>query len=359
MTLVYDDIWRVRIRCGIEIGAGFAVTDRLILTCAHIVRSANDEKGKIQIELPAITTKPLMGSIEHYDRHWIDKHWEDVAVIAVSGELELTPAPLGPLSPRFTSGTLLEVFGFPGRYAAQGDRGQRTQVQVIGKDETTESLQVNGVSDHDGRIAEGYSGSAAVDIRSGRVVGMVTNADMSATDRIAWVIPLSTIAKSWNPLHYLVPTEFTVDPEVIRAIQDFNYGMYSDTLSRLNRLINQYPDEPDMYYYRALSGLAGIRPGIYTRDMIRAVEKLLRYAWTLGSPSSSVSHIAALWALVREDYYILRGLPDDGMPGVDKLQTVARGISYKHARELCEHVPAHGCLTWNYLNHWFPRKDKR
>ncbi|MGH3767027.1 MAG: S1 family peptidase [Pseudonocardiaceae bacterium] len=278
MTPDSDDLWRVRVRCGERVGAGFAVAGGFVLTCAHVVMDRADPV----VELPS-TKERWTGQIAFYDKTWheAEKPWADVAVIALPNNGVLSPAPLGPLAPQPQRGTRLEVFGFPSNYARQDDRGQRTQVQVVGMDEFGKSLQVNGSSEHDGKVIEGYSGSAATDVRSGRVVGMVTQADLDPTARISWIIPLVTISESWPSLRDHLPNAFDVDREVHRAIRDLHNSRYTEALTRLNGLIDLYPTEVDMYYYRALAGLAGIRPGRYSLDMILAVEQLLQHAWNL------------------------------------------------------------------------------
>ncbi|MGH3547632.1 MAG: S1 family peptidase [Pseudonocardiaceae bacterium] len=345
MTPYSDDLWRVRIRCGESVGAGFAVAGGFVLTCAHVVEDGTDP----MVELPS-TRERWSGRIVFYDKTWHEskKPWADVAVIALPNDGTLSPAPLGPLDPQPQRGARLEVFGFPANYAGQEDRGQRTQVQVVGMDEFGKSLQVNGSSEHDGRVIDGYSGSAATDVRSGRVVGMVTQADRDPTARISWVIPLATISESWPALGNRLPTAFEVDPDVISAIDDLDCRRYREALNRLNGLINLYRAEADMYYYRALAGLDGTRPGHYSIDMILAVEQLLWHAWKLAQPTKR-AHIGALWALVREDYYLMRGLKQSS-PDLAELRHVARGLSDQHSDELWSHVPAYECRTWRELN---------
>lgn len=345
-----DDVWRVRVRCGDSVGAGFVVAGGLVLTCAHVVKNQTDP----MVELPG-RAEQWTGQIVFRDDTWHEarKPWADVAVIAVPDGVALSPAPLGPLAPQPQRGALLEVFGFPPNYARQEDRGQRTQVQVVGPDEFGKSLQVNGLTGYDGKIIEGYSGSAATDVRSRRVVGMVTQADLDVTTRIAWVIPLVRIHESWPDLCDLLPNAFAVDPEVVRAIQDLDYGRYAEALTRLNGLIDLYPTETDMYYYRALAGLAGVRPGRYSMDMILAVEELLRYAWNLAQPTAMrPPHVGALWALVREDYYVIRGFRETA-PLLAELRHAAHGLSDQHSCELLRHVPAYECPTWRGLNNRF------
>ncbi len=203
MTPCSDDLWRVRVRCGERVGVGFVVASGFVLTCAHVVEDRTDPI----VELPS-TKDHWKGQIYFYDKTWHEaqKPWADVAVVALPDGVALSPAPLGPLAPQPQQKTLLEVFGFPPNYANKdGDRGQRTQVRVTGMDEFGKSLQVDGSGEHDGKITGGYSGSAATDVRSGRVVGMVTQADQDPTAKIAWVIPLATISESWSDLRDLLP----------------------------------------------------------------------------------------------------------------------------------------------------------
>jgi Trypsin-like peptidase domain len=335
-----DVAWRLLVRCGEEVGAGFVVAGGFALTCAHVVNN----QTRCTVTLPAGGDAIECG-VEPVDGTWdfATKPWSDIAVITLPPGLKVAPAPLGPVRPKPSRGALLDVFGFPSAYEG---RGQRTQVHVVGDDEFGKSLQVNGLVGYDGRVAPGYSGSAAVDVNSGRVVGMVTAADRDPSVRIAWVIPLETVAELWHPLADMMPHALSVDPDFMQACQDLNYRRYGDALSRLNKLASVYPDEADIYFYQVLAGLAGTRPGRYAIDAIEAIEQRLRWAWKLASGSAQ---IGAVWAVLKEDYYIMRGFSDHSSPSLDELKSAAANIKPDYARLVTWHIPAPECPTWKFL----------
>ncbi|HEY2673073.1 MAG TPA: serine protease [Rugosimonospora sp.] len=402
--------WRLRIRDvradgapGEVLGAGFVVAEGIGMTCAHVVGGMEE----CWIEAPDTPGETHRCAVRTIDPEWtlLASHPStDIALITVPRHLPL--APLGPRE-RPRVGGELDALGYPARYASAGDRGQRTHVHVVGADETGTLLQVDGLQGFDGQIQPGYSGGPAVDLASGRVVGMVVSSDRlsaptppvppgapSETDesgrptadprvraaaaaearrraeardryerqrreyarvaadqpallKIAWIIPLETLADRWSPLTDLLPRGITVDPEFVGAVNDLSHHAYARALGRLNALVTLYPDEPDMYYYRALAGLSGQRPGGYAAPMVEAVERLLGEALRRNATAPD-AHLRSLWALVQEDYYVIRGIPVD-LGNLQSLQSAADRIEPRHADEILRHVPAVECPTWQRL----------
>jgi hypothetical protein len=233
-------------------------------------------------------------------------------------------------------GTELEVVGYPESYA--GDE-QVARVRVMSAP-IRGQIQVDGFPGH-ARIVVNYSGGAALDARSGRVVGMVVEYDLDPSSVIAWIIPLSSIAEIWEPLEELLPTRISVDPDFRRAISDLELCSYQEALRRLNDIYKYYPRDADVSYYRALAALNGRRPGGYAGTLIESIVRLLEHGLSL---NPGAAHIKALLALVDEDYYQLRGLKRRVPPTRD-----ITFISPVHAREIIRHVRAEQCPTWILL----------
>ncbi len=404
---------RVRVPPGFDgegtvLGAGFVVDRGVGITCAHVI----DGLDCCWVDVPGVPGMRYECRVRKVDPDWLPSsdRWLDIAEITLPEELP--SAPLGSAEPPPT-GAVLDALGFPERYGRDDDQGQRTQVWVVGGDGTGKLVQVDGLLGAHGQIQPGYSGGAVMDLKSNRVVGMVVSNDQlrplpappgqepvsspqadpraglpphlakgpgmapgrwqetraseeargkftlanqayerhlkSQPDllRIAWIIPLSTIAEVWSPLARLLPRSIQVDPEFRRAVTELEFGSYPQAFQRLNALVTVYPYEPDLHYYRVLAGLGGVRPGAYTLPMIEAVEKLLEGALRL---DSKAAHVQVVWALVKEDYYVLRGIPG-GDYGLDRLRSAVAGIEDKYADEILRHVPADGCLTyWNLRN---------
>ena len=201
-------------------------------------------------------------------------------------------------------------------------------------------LQVGSLNEYP-PIAQGYSGGAAVDVGSGRVVGMI--AQVVDAHRVAWMIPLATIASRWPPLREYLPKGLQADQEFRRAYDELRHAHYADALYRFGEVSKSYPCEADIYYYRVLAALGGRRPGGYQGAVIQQMEQMLDYALLL-QPNSP--HVQALLRLVEEDYYGLRGLKPRKIRSYFDIEE----ISPVHAREIADHVAAHECRTWQFLS---------
>jgi hypothetical protein len=336
--------WRLRLRQigddgepGTVLGTGFAVTDHAALTCAHVVREATEcwvesLDGSVKAQRCKIQSKPE--AIDMTDGT------SDVAVISIPNPV--IAAPLASSEPP-ASGTEIEVVGYIDRYLSL-ERTQSTRCSILGG--SIKGLIQVAIVDGHPPIAEGYSGGAAVDIHSGRVVGMVAQAEPD--HRIAWIISLAAIATHWPEFADYLPKGLLGDPEFRRACDEFRYGHYEDALRRFGEVAKVYPYEADIYYYRVLAALNGQRPGGYQGSVIEKIEQLLDYALQL---KPDAPHIQALLALVEEDYYGLRGL----RPRINREFPNVREISPMRAWEIVANVKANECTTWRYLNQYLNR----
>jgi len=330
-----DSLWRLRIRDldaegkpGPVSGAGFAVTSKFAVTCAHLEFDTEcwvDVLEWQQSGQRCSVTRP------HGDPG-DDIKSTDIAIISLARPFQATP--LGPRTPP-VRGTELEIVGFPFGYP---DLPERTRVRVTGT-VTSGLIQVDAVPGHS-PVVGGYSGSAAMEVRSGRVVGMMVGAATINTS--AWLIPLAEIAKSYPQLDLLLPERLGVDPEFRRAVDDLNQGAYAYALNRLNSIRGNYPGEPDIAYYRVLAVLQGRRPGALSRSAVDEILALL--AQTL-SISPRAVHVAALLALTWEDFYFLRGLEDNRYD-----LRVPADMAPWRAAEIVKHVYAPECMMWRDLN---------
>ena len=331
--------WRLRLRevnddggFGDILGTGFVVTDYAALTCAHVVEDVTEcwvesLDGSAKAQRCDIQLKPA--TVDMADGA------SDIAVINLRDVV--TAAPLGRYEPP-ASGTEIETVGYIERYLDWG-RTQVTRGQTLG-DDVEGLIQVRILEGHPA-VVPGYSGSAAVDVHSGRVVGMVVQAEPA--HRIAWIIPLAAIAGRWPPLAEHLPRGLLGDQEFRLACDELRHGHYDDALRGLGEVAKSFPYEPDVYYYRVLAALRGQRPGGYQGAVIEKMEQLLDYALGL---RPDAAHVQALLALVEEDYYRLRGL----RPRVHRDFSNITEISMAHAWEILMHVTARECDIWRYLD---------
>lgn len=98
-----DAAWHTRIRCGNEVGAGFLVSPRQVLTCAHVV--AASETSPVSVSFP---NRADLGEVTaevtvHGGWRGGDTDPGDLAVLELEREVPLTPAVFAPPAPSAVS----------------------------------------------------------------------------------------------------------------------------------------------------------------------------------------------------------------------------------------------------------------
>ncbi|WP_055702945.1 MULTISPECIES: VMAP-C domain-containing protein [Streptomyces] len=196
--------WHARIECGREVGAGFLVSERRLLTCAHVVRDSGD--AAVGVSFPHhkdIGTVPARVRVHGgWDGRGDDSG--DLAVLELDRAVPIAPARFaapddayGEPRPR------LLAYGFPRGY----DEGtlaeyRSTADQLI----AGEWIQLEAWNAHGQVLAPGFSGAAVTRADSGRVVGMVAAAAGASGVRNGRMLPLSVMARYWPRLGELIPT---------------------------------------------------------------------------------------------------------------------------------------------------------
>lgn len=186
-------------------GTGFLISDRRILTCAHVIKDALDrdvddspaEGDQVQFDFPLLG---LIGS--HRNKlsgkacFWLSPDGEDLAVIEILGELpaEARPAPLLDVAVEELAGHDFDTYGFS---AELTEGGGWAGGEIVGKTGTG-LVQLKRKSVTDYFIKEGFSGGAIWDKTLNGVVGMST-AYLDASDSsTAYMMPTSTLLSGWR-----------------------------------------------------------------------------------------------------------------------------------------------------------------
>src|SRR5258706_5570086 len=108
MNSFEDSILRV-LKGDTVVGAAFLVSDRLVATCAHVVKSAGAEVGG-KISLRLSDGKNIDAVVEH--DFWRDPNAEDISILRLLEPLEnIQFIILG--SSASTKGHSFSTFGFP------------------------------------------------------------------------------------------------------------------------------------------------------------------------------------------------------------------------------------------------------
>ncbi len=197
--------WQVRVRdeAGRIAGAAVLISNRHLLTCAHVVdrdaaisgRNAPDH-GAVEVDFP---DKPGLGRLNARVKGgaWfpVGEHGDgDVAVLELDSDIDgVRPARLG--LPESYMDQHVRVLGYPdnlpfGVWADARSRGRNGPRWV----------QLDAVAVTGQRIEGGFSGAGVVDSGSGDVVGIVVTELTNPVAKVAWMLPMDTIARLWLPL---------------------------------------------------------------------------------------------------------------------------------------------------------------
>ncbi|WP_405653423.1 trypsin-like peptidase domain-containing protein [Streptomyces sp. RK9] len=195
--------WHARVECGRETGAGFLVSERHVLTCAHVVRDSGAAGVTVSFphrgELGAVPA--VVGAHGGWSGH--DDHSGDLAVLELDRPVPIPPAGFAVpddayLEPR----PRLVAYGFPRGYAEGTIAEYRaTAAQLI----ADEWVQLEAWSAHGQPLAPGFSGAAVTLADSGLVVGMVSAVAGAAGVRNGRMLPAPVMARYWPRLAELIP----------------------------------------------------------------------------------------------------------------------------------------------------------
>ncbi|MFD0416785.1 trypsin-like peptidase domain-containing protein [Streptomyces sp. NPDC127108] len=195
--------WHARVQCGRETGAGFLVSERHVLTCAHVVRDSAAAGVAVSFphrrELGAVPA--VVGAHGGWSGH--DDHSGDLAVLELDRAVPIPPAGFAApddayLEPR----PRLVAYGFPRGYAEGTIAEYRaTAAQLI----ADEWVQLEAWSAHGQPLAPGFSGAAVTLADSGLVVGMVSAVAGAAGVRNGRMLPAPVMARYWPRLAELIP----------------------------------------------------------------------------------------------------------------------------------------------------------
>ncbi|WP_369237140.1 trypsin-like peptidase domain-containing protein [Streptomyces sp. R21] len=198
--------WHARISCGRETGAGFLVTDRHILTCAHVVARSRTDDVTVSFGVPFADGKRDLRAqvVAHGGWDGRDTDPGDVAVLELDHPVPLKPAEFATPSDAYGDPPRrLLAYGFPKRY----DEGTLAEYRATGDQLIAgEWVQLEAWAAHGQPLVPGFSGAAVTLAESGRVVGMVSAAARSPEIRNGRMLPAHVMARYWPRLGELIPT---------------------------------------------------------------------------------------------------------------------------------------------------------
>jgi S1-C subfamily serine protease len=226
---------------GSVIGAGFLVSDRHLLTCAHVVADALGIDSNIS-EMPTKTIEldfPLLSTGQKVTAKVVfwkpinsGKMGEDIAVLEI-GPLTL---PKGLQAARLVTGD--EMWGHPFRiFGFPQDRDDGIWANgVLKESQASGWLQMENITAQGVRIEHGFSGSPVWDETLDGVVGIAVTAD-SDPDGLqdAYLIPSTILGQAWTELRIEKETQ-----HLDSAISISRKGRIDGVEKHLNALVKDF-----------------------------------------------------------------------------------------------------------------------
>lgn len=195
--------WHARISCGRDTGAGFLVTERHVLTCAHVVARGGTDPVSVSF---AHGGGEAVGArvVAHGGWDGRDTDGGDLAVLELDRAVDLKPAEFA--APDEAYGhppRKLLAYGFPKHY----DEGTLAEYRATADQLIAgEWVQLEAWAGHGQPLVPGFSGAAVTLADSGRVVGMVASAARDPGIRNGRMLPANIMARYWPRLGDLIPT---------------------------------------------------------------------------------------------------------------------------------------------------------
>ncbi|MEU1510802.1 trypsin-like peptidase domain-containing protein [Streptomyces sp. NPDC005811] len=201
--------WHARIEtAGRVAGAGFLITPRKVLTCAHVVGGAGAADG-LTVTFTERPGFPAVPARVVADGGWGGGPTDlgDLAVLELAHEVPIAPAALAPVDAahgqRADRPRKLVVYGFPVGF----DEGTLAEYRVTAAQLLNrEWIQLEAWQPGGQPLAPGFSGAAVALADTGEVVGMVTAAAGAQDVRNGRMMPTEVLARYWPGLEGLVPT---------------------------------------------------------------------------------------------------------------------------------------------------------
>ncbi|NEQ21427.1 MAG: TIR domain-containing protein [Microcoleus sp. SIO2G3] len=242
-----SSVIRIYSNSGKVVGAGFLVSQKRILTCAHVVadalglprKTAEMPDAEISLDFPIVAAKQLFKARVVFWRPVNpDEFAEDIAGL----ELESSPPEAAQPARLITSDDLwrhpFQVLGFPA--------GQPNGVWADGELRAGLAngwVQLEGVKETGYRLEPGFSGAPIWDETLQGVAGMAVAAEINRPDaKAAFMIPSKVLCAAWSELSEQVPSletlqqkESTVEPASTTARVFISYRSQDPDLTIAQR----------------------------------------------------------------------------------------------------------------------------
>jgi S1-C subfamily serine protease len=222
-----SSIVRFRKSNGAVVGAGFLVSEKHIVTCAHVVADAlgiardtqNRPTEDVYLDFPLVdsetqlTARVVFWSPVPPKGSTSVKGKEDIAGLELKSSVPEGVQPVGlvrVVTEEDLRGNPFHTFGFPSGH----DDGLEATGVLRGR-QSTGWVQLEDVKQTGVRLEPGFSGAPVWDEKLNGVVGMAVAADQKRPEaKVAFMIPTRVLVTAWKDLDKLIdpknPSRFGV-----------------------------------------------------------------------------------------------------------------------------------------------------
>ncbi len=184
-----SDITELLRQCTVQLvvqnskGSGFFVAPGLVLTCAHVVKDAQEKQGDVNVFWQ--NEKNCKADIKAYAPE------TDLALISVYYKTH----PCVYLDTNVEIGDTLYSYGYPGESRAYGNysKGDSLTIEYEGPSDNPFLLKLKR-----GQIVPGFSGSPALNLRTSGVCGVLSLTRGDRGDLGGRAIPVSTVLSEFS-----------------------------------------------------------------------------------------------------------------------------------------------------------------
>ncbi len=324
-----SSVTRIYSKSGEVIGAGFLVSMKHIITCAHVVADALDIEretcempvAEISLDFPRVTpghkltAKVIFWRPIHPNPSTLEEFEEDIAILELRNLPPQAIRPVRLVTSKNLWGHPFRVLGFPqGQSNGVWASGLLREVIASGW------VHLEDVKQPGYALQPGFSGAPVWDDELQGIAGMAVAADKERPEvKAAFIIPATQLAKAWHKLNQQVMHPEIWRPVHTQANDTVKSGSITINLQGLPRTNYNYDFIVDSVNYKELNDASrvysldvfnkGCADGVIeSRSQdgelidIRGIEgvRIPAQVWEFG-----VQSIERLWRLSTEGYDFL------------------------------------------------------